>query len=295
MEAKFNRKYSLAVQTNTINPQTGTRDTITIQNPFTIEFDVVRNVLSSSNTCVLRIYNLSQVNRNLLRKNVYDYGVNRTCVFRAGYDTNFPIAFAGSVMQCFSVREGNNFITQIECLDGGFAFVNGQTNASFPSGTPFVTVLENLAKTLPGVSLGAIGSYPGSLSRGNAYCGSTADLLTELTGGGFFIDNGKVNMLNDSECLAGRIFTVSSASGLLGTPLLENNIIHFEMLFEPQLQVGQQIQLDSITGQNFNGFYKVISVKHRGMISEAVCGDAITTVSMFAPEALKSVGQANVS
>lgn len=295
MEAKFNRKYSLSVQTNTVNPTTNARDTLTIANPFTLEFDIERNVLSSSNTAILRIYNLSETNRNLLRKNVYDYGVNRALVLRAGYDTNLPIAFAGNVMQCFSVREGDNFITQIECLDGGFAFVNGISNTSFPAGTPFVTVIDSLAKQLPGVTVGAIGSYPGTLSRGNAYSGNTADLLSELTGGGFFIDNGKVNCLNDNECLSGRVFIINAASGLLGTPLLENNIVHFDMLYEPQLQVGQQIQLDSTTApKNFNTFYKIIGVKHRGMISEAVCGDAITTVSMFAPEALVQVQVATV-
>lgn len=289
--AKFNRKFSLSVQTNTIDPKTGLRTIVTIENPFTLEFDIVRNILGSANTCTLRIFNLSAVNRNQLRKNVYDYGVNRSLVLRAGYESNLPIAFSGNVMQCWSVREDNNFITQIECLDGGFAFVNGTTNTPFPAGTPMETILSSLVESLPGASKGAIGSYPGTLSRGNSYSGNTADLLVELTGGGFFIDNGKANCLNDEECIATQsIYLINSASGLLGTPLLENNIVHFDMLFEPQLQIGTQIQLETTTGPNqLNGFFKVIGVKHRGTISDAVCGNAITTVSLFAPQALLQV------
>lgn len=281
---KFGRNYSLSVET-----QNG--ETLTIELPFTIEFDITRNTLTSANVAQVRIFNLSQKNRNQIRKDVSDYGDLRLLQLKAGYGANLPIVFSGNITQAWSVREGSNFITQIECFDGGFAFANAQIDLPVPSGTAKQTVIETLASNLPGVTVGVIGSFPGDLGRAQALSGNTLQLLAEQTGGAVFIDNGKVNCLKNSECLEGEIAIIDSNSGLLGTPVREQTIIHFEMLFEPRLQVGQLVQLQSITGANFNGFYKVISVKHRALISGAVAGDAITTVGMFyGTEELSVVG-----
>lgn len=273
---KFGRNYLLSVQTQSGN-------TLQLTLPFTVEFDIIRNTLTSANVCQLRIYNLSLINRNQIRFNASDYGQFRAIEFKAGYGSNPPVVFTGNISQAWSVREGVNFITQIECYDGGFAFVNGVTNTQFPAGTPQKTVIQTLAGSLPNVKLGAVGNYPGQLSRGNSYNGNTTGILQELTGGGFFVDVGKANALGNNEYIAALngVTTVNSQSGLLGTPVLEQTIVRFDMLFEPGLNVGHKITLDSITESNFNGDYKVTAVKHRGMISEAVCGSAITTGEFF--------------
>lgn len=272
---KFLRNYLLKVET-----QNG--ETLTIAPPFTIEFDITRNTLSSANVCSIRIYNLSVTNRNAIRFNIMDTSIFRAVELTAGYGdtTVLPTIFSGNITQAWSVREGNNVVTTIECFDAGFAFANAETNTPFPAGTSQQTILETLAESLPNVFLGSIGDYPGSLSRGAALTGSTTDQLTVISGGGFFIDNGKAHCLGDSECLKGEMSEISSASGLLGTPVRERTILTFDMIFEPRLVVGQLIKLNSITGANFNGPYKIISLKHRGMVSQAVCGDAITSVGM---------------
>lgn len=281
---KFGRNYVLQVGT-----QLGTTLTITL--PFTVEFDITRNTLTSANVCQLRIYNLSLRNRNQIRFNASNYGQFRPIIFRAGYGTNLPVVFTGNISQAWSVREGVNFITQIECYDGGFAFANGTTNMQFPAGVTQQGVITALAATLPHTSVGAIGDYPGVLSRGNSYNGNTTAILSELTGGGFFIDNGKANALGTDEYNAAvsGVTVISSKSGLLDTPVLEQTIVRFDMIFEPGLNVGQRILLSSITETNFNGDYKVTAVKHRGMISEAVCGSAITTGEFFYTKNLKAV------
>jgi hypothetical protein len=271
---KFLRNYSLLVQT-----QSG--DTLSVEPPFTVEFDITRNTLTSQNVCSIRIYNLKDTNRNAIRKNIMDYDDYRAVELRAGYNQNLPVIFSGNITQCYSVREGTNFITAIECFDAGYAFENAETNQVFPANFNQIDILKSLAQSLPNVSLGAIGSFPGVLSRGASLNGATTDLLREITGGAFFIDNGKVYFLGDNECLEGEMQVINSQSGLLGTPTLEQTVLNFDMIFEPRLIVGQVIKLESITGANFNGLYKVISVKHRGTISPAVCGDAITSVGLW--------------
>lgn len=287
MPDKFGRNYELRVQT-----EIGT--TLTIKLPFTVEFDITRNTLTSANVCQIRIYNLSQKNRNLLRYNASNYGQFRRVSLKAGYGTNLADIFVGNVSQAWSVREGTNFITQIESYDGGFAFNNGQASMQFPAGTPQQTIITSLAATLPETKVGAIGNYPGAITRGNSYSGNTTSILTELTGGGFFIDNGKANALGTDEYILGAgTLLINAKSGLLGTPVLEQSIARFDMLFEPSLNVGRRIKLESLSDVNFDGYYKVTAVKHRGMISESVAGSVITTGEFYFSKLLTGVPSAN--
>jgi hypothetical protein len=278
---KFGRTYRLAVDTQNVQfIASGTQ--LIVEPPFTIEFDITRNILSSANASSFRIYNLSPNTRNQIRKNISDYQDLRKINLKAGYiGSNLPVVFDGNITQAWSVREGTNFITQIESFDGGFAFANGLTATSFPEGTDQNTIIETLIASLPAVTPGIVGDFSGALSRGNAYSGSTPELLRELTGGGFFIDNGKAHALKNNECLAGELQVITAESGLLGTPVRENTILNFDMIFEPRLLIGQIIELQSSTDVNFNGLYKIISLKHRGMISETVCGDAVTSVGLW--------------
>jgi hypothetical protein len=255
---------------------------LTVTPPFTIEFDITRNILSSANVSSIKIYNLSENNRNSIYKDKNNFALYRAVQLNAGYGDILPVIFKGNVSHSWSVREGTNFISYIEAYDGGFAFVNSDVASSYPAGTPQRVIYEDMISKLgPTVSPGVIGNYGDSSSRGSSYQGNPADLITQLTGGAFFIDNEKAYVLKNEEVLQGSIEAISSDSGLLGTPIREETIVHFDMIFEPRLMIGQLLTLDSSTFKIINGAYKVISIKHRGMISDSVCGSAITTVGLL--------------
>lgn len=273
---KFNRNYDLLVQ-----KKDGT--TLSVQRPFTVEFDIHRNSLSSANVAQFRIFNLAPNTRDQVRKDRIDFGDQRTITFQAGYGKNLPLAFTGNITQSWSVREGVNMITQIECFDGGFAYINAITDQSFPSGTPQSSIVSSLVDNLKkyGVQPGAIGNYEGQISRGNVVSGSTTDNLKEITGGGFFIDNGKANCLRENECLESELIVINAKSGLLNTPVIEELYITLDILFEPSVKVGQLVAIESLTESRFNGLHKVLGIKHRGVISDAVSGTAITSLTLL--------------
>lgn len=281
---KFGRNYKIDIET-----ELGTTLEVTL--PFTIEFDIIRTTLSSANICQVRLYNLAQVKRSQIAFNVFNQSKYRPILLKAGYGTNLTTIFSGNMSQAWSVREGVNFITQIECFDGGFAFVNGKIEISFPAGTPLQIVIRTLMEKLSdyGISLGAVGTFPGVLSKGNTYNGNIAQILFELTGGAFFIDNETAYALPSNEYATGLgsgiqsqpVVIINTDTGLLNTPVLEQSIIRFDMLFEPSLNVGRLANLISLTNPLLNGLYIVTSVKHRGIISESVAGSLITTVEFF--------------
>ncbi len=286
MDNKFKRNYVLTVETA---PRSS--EYITIKPPFTIEFDVQRNALSSANVCKFTIYNLSQKNRDRILKDWMNPSDIRKVYFNAGYGDgpNFPLVFTGYISLAQSVRRGVDFLTNIECFDGGDAYSNANlSNTQFSKGTSNKTIVQNMISQMKpyGVEMGAVGDIPGTISRGNSFAGNAIESIQAITGGadnsGFFIDNGKANYLSDNEHIAATdIPVISSASGLLGTPVREQTFLTFDILFEPRLFIGQKIKLDSLTAKNYNTYYKVISLHHRGMISESVCGNATTTIGVY--------------
>lgn len=284
---KFNRNYNLYIE-----DQTGNLVTITL--PFTIEFDITRNTLSSANVCQIRIYNLNPKTRASIYFNAANQGTFRKIILEAGYGNSLSTIFSGNYNASWSVREGVNFISQIECYDSGFAYTNADVNVNFVAGTPLISVFSGILKAIPqgllgkagpsgNISLGYIGSYGTQfLKKANSYAGNAFHLLSELSGGGFFVDNGQANILStDAFIPADAIQLISEETGLLNTPTVEQNLVRFEMLFQPSLNVGTNIVVASTTYTSLNGLYKITSIKHRGMISPAVCGSATTTGEFF--------------
>lgn len=271
---KFNRNYELRVQKVD-------GDILFIRPPFTIEFDIQKNNLGSANHASIRIYNLSKNNRSAIRFDINNVNVFRSVTLKAGYGDDLSTIFNGNISQAWSIREGNNFITEIQSLDGGYALLNSVSNQTFADGATTGQIIRALFNDFsPTVSIGAIGSYP-MIPRGSAYSGATKDLINQLTGQGFFINDNKAYALGDGDYIPGQLAFIDSESGLLGTPMLQNTIVSVDMIFEPRLIMYQSVFLNSRTaGAVFNKTYKVIGINHRGMISPSVCGTAVSHVTL---------------
>lgn len=284
---KLGRNYRLNIQPavvlkNYVQTVAQQSELIQVERPFTLEFDIQQATMGASREATFRVYNLSENRRASIRKDQIDYSFFRKVFLDAGYGANMPNIFTGNILQAWSVRNGVDFITQIIAQGYGYATVNGRFDLPFSKGTKLKTVIETMVKSLQplGIATGIIGNYEGELLRGNSYSGNTIDILNALTGGGFFIYNGKAYCLKDNEAFTGELTIINSDSGLIGTPVREQTFLYLDMIFEPRLQVGQWVELQSITGDGVNDVWKVVSLKHRGMISETVSGSAITSVGL---------------
>lgn len=299
---KFGRNYELRVQSTS-------GDFINITLPRTIEFSISRHVLGSVNSCNIRVTNLGKEARDNIRQDWSTYSSQRLIQLNAGYgENNLPLIFSGTIQQAWSYREGVDFITNIDCQDGAVPASQSQINGSegtFPAGTPMKTVYEKLISLLDETSLGLIGDsfiYDDNgnlqvLQKSKSYTGNVMQNLIDISGQSFFIDNGIAYVLTNNELLKsqGSAPVISVESGLLNTPLLEIQTVTFDMLFEPSLKVGQLIQLKSELSPQLNSatvnasktgpsdnYYKITSLRHKALISPAVCGDAITNVEFYA-------------
>lgn len=284
---KFNPQYFLEVETKS-------GEKVEVRLPFTVEFDIQQAAYSKSQNSVFRVFNLGETTQNKLRRDEYDYDFEdiRLVTMKAGYGNTMSTIFKGQIQRGWTVREGSSgMVTTIEASNAAYAFMDSNTEMQVPSGTPNKVVIDNLVGSLSkyGISKGSIGDYPGACRRGNSYSGSTTNIINTLTGGGFFVSNMTANCLKDNECTADEILVIGNDAGLLGTPIRENTNIMIEVLFEPRVVVGQLVKLESLTGKNYNGYHKVISVHHKGTISESVNGSLVTMIGLYDAETFTRV------
>lgn len=290
---KFGRNYVLQATSPRFSPP------LQIGLPFTLEIEIERNSYSSSNHAVIKLYNLSTYHRNLLLHDQNDPSLFTAInvVLSAGYGDGpyFPVVFKGNTTRAYSVRQGVTWITTLECFDGGTSYANATTNGintlnnvcTFAAGRAMAdvyTVLINQLKPY-GVTRGAVSQAitAGTLAKGTCYSGNVMEILKDLSNTNVFVDNLKLNILAPNEVIQNQPLTLNASSGLLGTPIKENQWLSLEMLFEPRVIIGSVINLNSITAVNvYNGPHKVVSVRHRGMISPAVSGDLITSLGLEA-------------
>lgn len=273
---KWTRNYILSVQT--------AGGWIDITMPYTLTFTVSRNTLAQANTGRFTILNLAEDTRRRIYKDKYKTEIYKGIELRAGYGEDketLPLIFKGNIKQAYSQRNGVNYETSVEAYDAGFAYVNANTGRSFAQGTPDKQIIESLIKDLPHISVGKIGEFKDKLVKGNTMQGPTVELLKNITKSNFFIDNEKAYCLKENECYRGNIQTITSDTGLLGSPLREEALLTFSIMFEPRLQIGQFVHLESQTEKLFNGDYKVIGLEHQGTISDATSGRCITKAALY--------------
>lgn len=294
MAGKFGRRYKLTFEIQ--DPQSTTPLAIEVRNPITIEFDIVRNTSSSLNSATFRVYNLSETNRSIMfqnRTSVNDVsGKRRRVVLQAGYntirneDSDLATIFTGDLLEAYSYRQGSDVITYINCQDGSFAAYNTITNKTLEKGITFREIFTELISAFKdnGVVQGAIGEIAGAPKTSVALNGNTFYLLTKDYKDEIFIDLKKLNKLNQNEyikSIGGRVPLITSKTGLLGTPQRQGSNVVIEMLFEPQINVGQLVEVSAQFNKKFDGQFKVMGVKHSGIISDAVNGDCRTTLQLF--------------
>lgn len=287
---KRQRNYSLFVETRTRSDLP-----INVKLPFSIEFDISRNYYTSMNSAVIRVFNLSEKNRNNLRKDVMSLETFRKINLFAGYGENLVEILKGQLTQCWSARIGEDYITELTAFDYSLATVDSVSNIQYRKGTPQQSIIDSLLADLKknGITIGSIGKVEGNTQRGGQYSGNTLDILRELTGGTIFVDNGTAHILGNNECTDDQVLIVNKDTGLLDTPRLEEYIVHCDLVFEPKIKVGQRILLESLTGNQFNTaqnvpgqnssknvLYRVSGIHHKGMISDSVASTATTSLDL---------------
>ena len=283
MRGKFGRNYRLDIFT-----PSGRH--ITIAPPFSIQFNLQRAVLSSSNRGDVILYNLSPATRNQIYKDRYSLVTEWPIILHAGYGNRLHTIFKGKIFEAYSYKQGTEWLTKITFFDGMDAIQNGYSSITVEKDTPKGNLLDMIINDMAGVIKGTIGSIAngGEAPRGKSLIGQSSELLTIETDDNWFIDLERVNVLTNEEVIGGDVIRLDR-DNLLGTPRRRETYLEIPVLFEAQINVGHIYEIESLEAK-YNGQYKVLGFNHNVTISSAVAGQAITNVTLdFGADGLQEV------
>lgn len=272
-------------------------DRLTIQYPFTCNVQIDLGSYNSANRAVLQFYNLSKQDQAALWLDVYNIGKKQIYLtLYAGYGDTKPMVFFGWVQSCTSYRQSGSteWITEIQAYEGGKLFQYGFINATYSKYTKLEDIVKLMLESDTDTKIGYITPDIPPLPKNKTFIGQTMDLLGREYGGyEVIIEKGKLNILGENDVIPGDLLVITDQSGLLGSPRRADNFLEVDMIFEPQLKVGQAVSLLSDNMPQFNQAYKVIAIKHYGVISPRVGDKLLTTLtlSMFSetPRTLKPI------
>lgn len=269
---------------------------VSIENPITCNLNISVDVAGNANAGMFQFINLSEQVRADLWCDIFTRGDTRiTMRFYAGYgypdekdvkgQPQFirPLIFLGELKQCISYKNGDSteWITDIQAFEGGAFYEYGYVNATFAKNLNFVDLVNYMLEKDKNTQIGYITPDIVKLPRNKTFIGQVMDLLGREYGGyEIFIDKGQFNVLGPNDVIPGELLVITDASGLLGTPKRSQNMFIINMLFEPQIRIGQTVSVVSDSLPQFNKAYKVMSVKHSGTISERVSGTLTTEISV---------------
>jgi len=250
---QFNRDYFLVVEYDNVS--------VEIRPPMRIVFDGYKSTGGGLNKLTVMIYNLKESTRlKLIKDPEQQKRINVT--LQVGYKGQLRDVFKGQIYKASSSRSGADYITKLESLDGGFAFFNSKTTKTIKSKDNAI----NQVLIDAGLERGAI-SLPSQLTRPKVMVGNSIQLLDDFLEDGYswYIDNGKLNIINENgEALQGFIPVVSPETGLITTPSREMSIITFDTLINPSIVLGGLCQLISTVAPHINGKHKVYEIGFKG-------------------------------
>jgi hypothetical protein len=281
MARKFVRQYILSVTTDQ-------GEQITITNPLTLDFNITRQNLASLNTATFTIYNLKERTRMSIFHDLYDLSNYLPVTFYAGYkygsketDTLLAQCFKGHVKQAYSVRDGPNYKTIIECWDGGTALNTSFVSQTTPAGNPLKQLLTDLVGSMKNIVGGVVSdAFNQTSQRATTIFGPPVDLANQLTGGNFYIDSQTAFAIKNNEAIQGTINYIDSSIGIVDVPKRTGTQIDVTTIFEPRYIPSQEVILKSTSIPVYNGQYKITGINHSGTISDAVSSELKTSLTL---------------
>jgi hypothetical protein len=249
---------------------------------FRIRFSIDKTREGTPNSTSLHIYNLNEQSRRRFER------LYSIVVLKAGYESNAEVIFRGNVSRTITTKEGPDYITAIEAMDGLFSYQNLRTDISYRPGTLKNQAYQTLTEAFAGAGIGK-GEIRGiptdGYNQGLVLTGSAVDSIRKLCeqdGLAFSIQDGRLTILPKDGSSSDEIVVVSPDSGLIGTPHLRDTGITIKSLMNPKIRPWGKVSVLSKflfnpkDNQNIpGGVYTAIKVTHSG---DTFGGDWFTTV-----------------
>lgn len=282
---KFMRNYRLVVYAPVdaiLAAEWKPTDYVVIDYPISIDFDIDRGVGSSLFARgSFSVYNLSAQTRRFLFHDIFDVERFMRVQFFAGYGDSLKLLFDGKITTCYSSRQGVDIVTQIVAQE--MAPLNPFISLVFPKGTKKSAIIKTVIGNYLSCKSGTISltdNQDVEMQSDYTAEGSAYFLLNKMTEGKWFQTGQTINVLQDNDTLTGLIQQLTPETGLINTPRRANQWLEADMIFTPEMVLGQRVKLADSIEPVWNGDFKVNRMHHSGNISPTKAGRATTKLQL---------------
>jgi len=251
-------------------------DEITIKD-LRISFSITKSLAWSTNSCVLKIWNLSQKKRNIIK----DFGDEVTIY--AGYETagGPQVLFIGQTTAVSHIYEQPEIVSVLECGDGEKYINQLRVSLSYAANTPAKTIITGIAQQM-GIPLLSLPSNIENLvyRQGFSYCDMGKDALTivcDKLGLQWSVQNNALQVIPQGGTIDQPIVQINQNTGMQGVPTRftyrslylyrsinePNTGYKVNVALDPFILPGSKITLYS-THLDVKGPYRVETVRHEG-------------------------------
>jgi len=251
-------------------------ETITEITQLQIKFKVEKHLRSRPNSAEITIVNLAASSRDDFLR------VPQRIRLEAGYDDTPRLLFIGDLRHASNEHVGTEWLTKLQLADGGRAYAKARVNRSYAKGTPFSSVITEIAKAfgVPAPSLPP--ELQSRLSAGEVITGAASKALTRLLapyGFEWSFQDERLQVLRVDGVQPGTIRVLSEEDGLIGTPVIAPPKIQAETgahrageaprvpkatvkhLLYPEITPGEQLGVQS---RSVSGGFRADVVTHEG-------------------------------
>lgn len=184
-------------------------------------FSIEKTLSETLNNSTVRIFNLNRDSRKLVET------PNNAVILKAGYaqDIGAVTCFVGIVRRSITVRDGVDWVTELELDDGLIAYRDAKFSISFSPGANAIDVLKAVAKrfNLPVRAL-PDGITPKTYPQGFAFVGRTREAMSKVCNYldlEWSIQNQEIQILKKGGVKKEQAFLISAETGMIGSPAAE--------------------------------------------------------------------------
>lgn len=270
--ARFDRIASVEVglRNNTFNGYIGTIKLSALR----ISFSIQKNLSWSTNTASVKIWNLSQENRNRIK----DYGDQ--IILSAGYreDAGEQLLFIGNTTQVSHAYDQPEIVTTLDCGDGERILNQKSITVSFKEKVPVRQVVQTIADQL-GLSISEFTATDNVVyEQGFEYAGMGKNALDKAVlrlGLRWSVQNGKLQIIPQYGTTSKPAIEINADTGMIGIPqrytdkraavYLDGPRTGYivQTTLRPDILPGDRLNIKS-ERIGLNGPYAVFSIKHEG-------------------------------
>lgn len=240
MSTQYKRKYELII---------GNEESVNIENALKItdlriKFNVEKDNIGTPNLAKISIYNLSRNSRSQIEEEF------TKLVLNVGYENNVKLIFTGDILYLFHRKEGSNIITEIYAGDAQKSYLNSFFCKSYTSNVTYKEILEDVANSFEGVTLGGILNVPDKKNSlyGSTFCSDSKSVLNALTTDlnlEWFIDNNNIYINSPDGVINNDEKVFNATNGMIDSPIVTEIGINLKVLLRPDLICNTNFRVES--------------------------------------------------